>query len=59
MRDDARRRDPAAYATSLTLDTRFGDMDVNGHLNNVAFARLFEETRVRFLRFGSGSPAGK
>ena len=59
MRDDARRRDPAAYATSLTLDTRFGDMDVNGHLNNVAFARLFEETRVRFLRFGSGAPAGK
>jgi len=59
MKDVARRRDPAAYATSLTLDTRFGDMDVNGHLNNVAFARLFEETRVRFLRFGSGAPVGK
>jgi acyl-CoA thioester hydrolase len=42
MKDDARRRDPAAYPASQTLETRFGDMDVNGHLNNVAFARLFE-----------------
>lgn len=52
MRHDPRRRDPASYPTSLTLETRFGDMDVNGHLNNVAFARLFEETRVRFNRAG-------
>ncbi|MEI6486452.1 MAG: thioesterase family protein [Sphingomonadales bacterium] len=56
MKADARRRDPAAYPLSLTLETRFGDMDVNGHLNNVAFARLFEETRVRFGRVGPGAP---
>ncbi len=53
MKDDPRRRDPAAYPASQTLETRFGDMDVNGHLNNVAFARLFEETRVRFNRAGA------
>lgn len=58
MRDDPRRRDPASYPASLTLETRFGDMDVNGHLNNVAFARLFEETRVRFNR-GATMIAGK
>ncbi len=58
MKDDARRRDPASYPASQTLETRFGDMDVNGHLNNVAFARLFEETRVRFNR-GATTVAGK
>ncbi|WP_017667282.1 acyl-CoA thioesterase [Sandarakinorhabdus sp. AAP62] len=56
MKDDPRRRQPDAYPDRLRLETRFGDMDVNGHLNNVAFARLFEETRVRFLRFGPGAP---
>lgn len=61
MKADARRRDPAAYPATLTLETRFADMDVNGHLNNVAFARLFEETRVRFNRgvFGSAGPAAE
>lgn len=52
MKDDARRRLPASYPASQALETRFADMDVNGHLNNVAFARLFEETRVRFNRAG-------
>ncbi len=48
MRHDSRRRDPANYPWSLELQTRFGDMDPNRHLNNVAVARLFEEVRVRF-----------
>jgi acyl-CoA thioester hydrolase len=48
MRNDPRRRDPAAYPWSVTLDTRFADMDVNRHLNNVAITRFFEETRIRF-----------
>ena len=52
MKGDPTRRQASAYPASLTLETRFGDMDVNGHLNNVAFARLFEETRVRFNRAG-------
>ena len=57
MKADPRRRLSAAYPDSLTLETRFADMDVNGHLNNVAFARLFEETRVRFNRAGPAAPA--
>jgi acyl-CoA thioester hydrolase len=30
------------------MDTRFADMDVNRHLNNVAITRFFEEARIRF-----------
>lgn len=48
MRDEPRRRVPATYPSLVTLDTRFTDMDVNRHLNNVAVARLYEEARVRF-----------
>ena len=36
-----------AYPWSIELQTRFGDLDVQAHLNNVSIARLFEETRVR------------
>ena len=56
MKADPRRAQVAAYPASQTLETRFADMDVNGHLNNVAFARLFEETRVRFNRAGPAAP---
>ena len=37
----------AAYPIILESDTRFQDMDINGHLNNVAFASLFENARVQ------------
>lgn len=48
MKSDPRRLDFAAYPWSQIMETRFADMDVNRHLNNVAFARFFEETRIRF-----------
>ncbi len=48
MKNDPHRRTAAAYPWNLTLPTRFGDMDPNRHLNNVAVSRLFEEGRVRF-----------
>lgn len=48
MKADGRRRDLAAYVWTLDLATRYGDMDANAHLNNVAIAQLFEETRVQF-----------
>ena len=48
MRTDLRRHDLASYAWHIELAVRFGDMDPNRHLNNVAVARLFEEARVRF-----------
>ena len=48
MKDDPRRHDPAAYPWSVVMETRFADMDVNRHLNNVAITRFFEEVRIRF-----------
>jgi acyl-CoA thioester hydrolase len=44
------RLDAASYPLSVTANTRFQDLDVNGHLNNVAFAALFENGRVRLNR---------
>ncbi len=48
MKDDPRRLLAANYPWSIELQTRFADMDVNRHLNNVAITRFFEETRIRF-----------
>ena len=44
------RLHPASYPFSAITQTRFGDMDFLGHLNNVAYAALFENGRVRFNR---------
>jgi acyl-CoA thioester hydrolase len=49
LKDEGWRLDAAAYRQRETIQTRYGDMDANAHLNNVAIARLFEETRVRML----------
>ena len=38
------------YPLSLHTPTRFQDMDPNRHLNNVAFASMFENARVRLNR---------
>ncbi len=43
---EAWRLDPLAYPVSLVMQTRFQDMDVNKHLNNVAYAALFENARA-------------
>ena len=37
-----------AYPVFETVQTRFQDLDTMGHLNNVAFAALFETARVKF-----------
>jgi len=42
------RLDPARYPNHLTVQTRFQDVDMLGHINNVAFGALFESARVRF-----------
>lgn len=44
------RLDPANYPHRETIQTRFQDLDVLGHINNVAMAGLFESGRVRFNR---------
>lgn len=40
--------DPARYPFRCSIETRFGDIDVNLHVNNVALVGLLEEGRVRF-----------
>ena len=49
-RPESWRLDPASYPVSLDVQTRYQDLDPNGHLNNVAFAALFEHGRVRLNR---------
>lgn len=46
-RPAAWRLSPDAYPIRETIQTRYQDLDPNGHLNNVAFAALFETSRVR------------
>ncbi len=40
--------DPARYPFRCDIETRFGDLDLNQHINNVALTGLLEEARVRF-----------
>ncbi|EJL23340.1 thioesterase family protein [Novosphingobium sp. AP12] len=42
--------DPARYPFSSRIEPRFGDLDVNLHINNVAMAGFLEDGRVRFHR---------
>ena len=44
------RLSPDSYPHTATIQTRFQDLDVLGHLNNVAFAALFETARTKFNR---------
>ena len=44
---DPRLLDPAQYRFSVAITTRFAVLDPNDHLNNVAIAAMFEDTRVR------------
>lgn len=50
MKPEAFRLRRAAYPYFRTVPARFGDMDEEGHLNNVALAGFYEEARVSFLR---------
>lgn len=36
------------YPHKLTIETQFGDMDVHGHINNLAIGSYFESARARF-----------
>ena len=42
------RLDLASYPVRETVQTRYQDLDAMGHINNVAFAAMFENARVRF-----------
>ncbi|MDF2604812.1 thioesterase family protein [Sphingomonas sp.] len=41
------RLDLSSYPKREVKQTRFQDLDTMGHLNNVAYAALFEDARVR------------
>lgn len=44
------RLNPAAYPFSTDIATRWADLDLLGHINNVSMAGLFEEGRGQFNR---------
>jgi len=44
------RREIESYPSSAAIPTRWADLDLLGHINNVSMAGLFEEGRGRFNR---------
>jgi acyl-CoA thioester hydrolase len=42
------RLDVSAYPFTVAIPTRWADLDLLGHINNVSMAGLFEEGRGRF-----------
>lgn len=49
-RIDRQRLDGAAFPTTMTVATRFSDMDTLGHINNAAAAVLLQEARAGMNR---------
>ena len=49
----------AGWPFTHTDDVRFSDLDVNGHLNNVAYLEFLESARVAYIRrlYPEGDPA--
>ena len=47
-RIDRARFDAARFPVSLTVPTRFDDLDIQGHVNNAAAVVMLQEGRVRF-----------
>lgn len=41
--------DPKVFGHLTSETLRFGDMDANGHVNNVAYLVLFESARVTYI----------
>ncbi|MEJ5977123.1 thioesterase family protein [Novosphingobium sp. PS1R-30] len=48
--------DPARYPFSCAIETRFSDIDVNQHINNVSLVSMLQEARVRFHRAAGYTP---
>lgn len=53
---DQNRLELANYPFQWVIDTTFGDMDIAGHINNVALSRYYETARSRWLIAMSGNP---
>jgi acyl-CoA thioester hydrolase len=39
---------PGHYSFHIELPTRFGDLDIRGHINNVSIAQYCEDARIAF-----------
>lgn len=50
MKPPAWRQDPAVYPHSFLMQTRYRDEDGLHHINNIAVAAYYDETRARFSR---------
>jgi acyl-CoA thioester hydrolase len=48
LRLDRRRLDAASFPVRIEIATRFDDLDLQGHVNNVAVAVILQEARGRF-----------
>jgi acyl-CoA thioester hydrolase len=48
QRPDPSRLKPEAYGFRLEMPTRFGDLDIRGHINNVSIVQYCEDARVAF-----------
>lgn len=49
-RIDRQRLDGAAFPVTNTIQTRFSDVDMQGHINNAAAAVILQEARVGLNR---------
>jgi len=47
---DSRRKNFEHYPFSMEIHPRFADLDFQRHVNNVAIANFYQESRVRFNR---------
>lgn len=47
----------SSYPVSMTIQSRFQDLDSLGHINNVAMAGIFETARVHFHHLFGRHPA--
>ena len=56
-RPEAWRLDPASYPHHDVIQTRFQDLDVLGHINNVAMAGLWRQLDAVLARISAGEPA--
>lgn len=55
MKPEPHRLLRCAYPHFRRVIARFSDMDVEGHLNNVALASFYEDARVSFLHALTGA----
>lgn len=56
-RPESWRLDAGNYPISMAVQTRFGDLDSLGHINNVAMAGIFETARIHFHRLFGRHPS--